>query len=464
MKLHTYFLLVALASQDASFAMTTTASPPEEKNALEENSNANKKHLRSLRMRNNAKKSGVHCLNGCSMDTSGMVCANGVTYQNACLAQCQFETDIKEGPCESKEGNLSAMTFTTSFSNQDGDGDGGIVTHKVMRRFHNDGFNYVGKVAIMDNDEEHSTYKNDEAVVNSKDTPEEEADDLSTLQNHRLVRVTSTGDVYISREGSRIIPDSYIDIDESPALEEEDNSLGPKPPVTENGDDFSTESVIGADTRFRVNSGDKWAWWRVGKLSGCSGAIVGTNKVLTNAHCVWSKNSNSWIRQDNFAPGQNPNKSWGHWNIDYITISSAYQGGGSYANYDYAIATTKNDHWSGKHIGAYMGYFPLHSAQTSCSAVRSNTAKKRIVGYPGDKPNGTMWNSGKCDQWSFNSCTQARIYHKCDTFNGNSGSAMLLFFSSSSWVPRVVGVHAFGGAWNSGPAFTTSVVNWIRTW
>ena len=472
MKLNTYFLLIVLASQDAFAASTTTIPSPEEKNIEKEKNNVNKKHLRSLRMRNNAKESGFHCLNGCQLDTSEMVCAKGVTYQNACLAHCQFETDIEEGPCEEEEGNLSAKSFTTSF--RIGGGHGGVVTHKVMRRFHNDGFNYIGKVVMMDRAEEIEedvipTYNNDENI-NLDALSGKEADDLSTLENHRLVRVTSTGDVYLSREG-RLIPDTYVDIDEGPAVEEDDKSQvhSPTPPVPENGVEFSTESVIGADTRIRVTSSDRWTWWRVGKLSplGCSGTIVGTNKVLTNAHCVWDRDTGSWYAQKTFSPGQNPSKPWGDWNIDYSTISTAYQGGGQYWHYDYAIATMKNDNWTGQDIGAYMGYLQLRSAQTYCHYVQSNTVKKRIVGYPSDKPSGTMWDSGQCEEWSFTDCTQAIIEHKCDTYPGNSGSGMLLFFYSSSWYPSVVGVHAFGtnnNGYNSGPSFSDSIVNWISTW
>ena len=88
MKLYTFVLLVGfVASHDTSATYGSSASHFKDKHIFGYNSNFNKKHLRSLRMRNKAKQSGFDCLNGCRIDSSEMVCANGVTYQNTCLAQ-----------------------------------------------------------------------------------------------------------------------------------------------------------------------------------------------------------------------------------------------------------------------------------------------------------------------------------------------------------------------------------------
>ena len=52
-----------------------------------------------------------------------------------------------------------------------------------------------------------------------------------------------------------------------------------------------------------------------------------------------------------------------------------------------------------------------------------NKRNWRITGYPGNKPAGTVWNTGLCDYWEY-TCGSRKIYHKCDTFPGMSGSAI----------------------------------------
>ena len=48
--------------------------------------------------------------------------------------------------------------------------------------------------------------------------------------------------------------------------------------------------------------------------------------------------------------------------------------------------------------------------------------KAEIIGYPGDKPDGTMWDV-KCDVPAANFGDQL-FWHSCDTYAGSSGSAM----------------------------------------
>jgi V8-like Glu-specific endopeptidase len=48
--------------------------------------------------------------------------------------------------------------------------------------------------------------------------------------------------------------------------------------------------------------------------------------------------------------------------------------------------------------------------------------KATVIGYPGDKPEGTMWKAG-CDVTPDHFGDQL-FWHDCDTFAGSSGSAM----------------------------------------
>merc|ERR1712154_101594 len=123
-----------------------------------------------------------------------------------------------------------------------------------------------------------------------------------------------------------------------------------------------------------------------------------------------------------------------------------------------------NVYFPGSNIGSYMGYIPM--TFTTCYNLDTTKVKKRIVGYYGDKPKGTMWDSGKCDDW-FYACGSHVLFHQCDSYPGSSGSGILLFYKNGS--VKVIGVHAFslvpvGIIWNGGPAFTLLNIFSILSW
>ena len=411
-----------------------------------------------------------NCSTGCP-DIVDPVCANGVTYQNECLAVCQGVQGLESRSCNDQDSSRAPI-FTRrrrkameTFSDMES-----IIDHEVMHRFAGDGFKYVGSVEnTVDTplDGDISDKAKDRTLGASTRIPQ----DSSDSPGGHSVLVTPSGDMYIACEESKSsfeIPemnDHFNEDSRDPAAESEID-LTPPPPLpvpesTNNNGDIRTNSVIGRDTRFRVGSSPGWAYWRIVYVSGCSGTIVGKNKVLTNAHCVYDFSGRRWRAPSTVTPGKNPDDPWGSWNVETARIHNNYFHSGD-RNYDYAILTIKNDNWSGQHIGDYMGFFPIVS--TTCAVLDSTNVKKRIVGYPGDKQRGTMWNSGRCDDWSY-SCGSRRVYHRCDTFNGNSGSGMFLVYPNLAM--EVIGVHAFGagvGSWNSGPAFTPEVARMLKTW
>jgi V8-like Glu-specific endopeptidase len=62
-----------------------------------------------------------------------------------------------------------------------------------------------------------------------------------------------------------------------------------------------------------------------------------------------------------------------------------------------------------------------------------------INGYPGDKPAGTMWHSFG----ALKIIQPFRLYHDCDTFGGNSGSAVYVYIPAQN-KRTIYGVHAYG--------------------
>jgi len=220
-------------------------------------------------------------------------------------------------------------------------------------------------------------------------------------------------------------------------------------------------------------------------------AIIGPNKVLTAAHCVYDTKNKSWMIPGRVAPGRTG--SWdpyGTWGVRYDTIFervwilmqfldlvmetsltfldrmcirsyvTTYTAWTNSANWEYDIAVlTINSSGSAfnTNIGSYLG--TLGMTTQPCSYAEFQW---RITGWPGDKPYGTIWNTGVCDDWLYN-CGSRKIYHQCDTAGGMSGSAI------RNGNNQIVGVHAYGVSsssfnYNSGTAMNSEHLSNVQYW
>ena len=139
----------------------------------------------------------------------------------------------------------------------------------------------------------------------------------------------------------------------------------------------------------------------------------------------------------------------------YATTYTTWMTSGDW-EYDIAVLTIESSGSAfNQNIGSYLGY--LGMATQPCSYTESQW---HITGWPGDKPDGTIWNTGVCDDWSY-SCGSRKVYHKCDTAGGMSGSAI------RDGSNRIVGVHTNGagsGSWNSGTAMTSMHLANVQSW
>lgn len=193
---------------------------------------------------------------------------------------------------------------------------------------------------------------------------------------------------------------------------------------------------------------------------GCSASIVGVNKVLTAAHCVYDAPGKKWNIPSHVAPGRYRSSSgstiepWGRWPVLHATVYTAWTNSGSYdsgdVKYDVAILTMGTN--SLGNIGSHMG--TLSVVPAPCT-IDSNS---RLTGYPADKADGEMWTSGICGFWD-HSCNANTVYHHCDTTGGQSGSAI---YDNSG---KVFGVHSGGNnSRNMGYAFSSATKDAILSW
>jgi V8-like Glu-specific endopeptidase len=236
-------------------------------------------------------------------------------------------------------------------------------------------------------------------------------------------------------------------------------SFGPPPALM--------ETVHGRDNRVRIQATKQYPWRanasllitaRDGSRWLGTGWFIGAHTLVTAGHCVYihgdDPNQKGWVKSIQVLPGRNGGAlpfgavtATTFWTVKGWTESGD-------ENYDYAAIIIPQD------VGTKVGWygFAVYPDEKLTGAMAN------VAGYPGDKPDGTLWH----DSHAVASVSPTKVYYDIDTAGGQSGAAVYVIPDKDTpdADKRIaVAVHAYGGAaTNSGTRITQPVFANFTNW
>jgi V8-like Glu-specific endopeptidase len=201
----------------------------------------------------------------------------------------------------------------------------------------------------------------------------------------------------------------------------------------------------------------------LGRSGICTGSLVGPNKVLTAAHCIYSRRRRRTATSIRVIPGKNgPGRGrsaepFGFASVRRIYLPPQYRTAGSYRQavpHDYAVLSLD------KPIGSRVGYWRRIGTLSprTLLRIRLNTA-----GYPGDKGGNRLY-------WSYERVVRARgalVEYLHDTMPGQSGSPVWVRYRGAR---KIVAIHRAADdprslpVANQGVRITPQILRNIRRW
>lgn len=206
--------------------------------------------------------------------------------------------------------------------------------------------------------------------------------------------------------------------------------------------------VFGEYERDRVYDTSEFKYRINGQVENfCTGTMVSERHMITAAHCVYNASKGEWMNWNTFSAGRisRSNSPYGQKVWKKIYVHEDYIRTGD-RNKDFAIVELKEAlgkktgwrgfGWSSNHVDYTMG---------------------TIIGYPGDKENGTQWEVS-CPM----NFTDKEIVYRCDTYGGMSGSSVVLDSGSGEFI---YGIHTLGRSYdNSAVRITKEIFETLKSW
>lgn len=218
------------------------------------------------------------------------------------------------------------------------------------------------------------------------------------------------------------------------------------------------EIVLGSDDRVPVEDTQSAPWCQICALSieaadgsawRGTGWIVGPRTVLTAGHCLFLHRRGGWVRSVTVAPGA----SGAHRPFGWV-VATEFR----------SVTGWVEDESEAHDYGAII--LPEGVSAAPLGTMRfiellgdeAEGFTANIAGYPGDKPENTLW----WDSRTIAESDAAHLRYEIDTTGGQSGSPVWLMLGEERFA---IGLHTLGGVTaNSAVKIAPAVFDRFAEW